>query len=450
MYEITQFFWYRIISMCELLLAEFIFAFRLRHRNKFILRSLLGAAACIGLAFAFPIISYDAAYCSLMFFVFFSATAVYIKFCYKEPWANVLFCAIAGYTVQHIAFVTYDLIINATGLSGDELQGIYSNSNEVYEPFQGPVTALIYLFDYIIIYWCAAVFLARRIDKRNGLQLKNKTVLVFVGVVIAVEIILRAVITYYGYEKYDRFYMVLLCVFNDLCCIITLFFQFEVSLRKRLENEVQMLNNMLDKAKEQYAISKENIAGLNMKYHDLKHQIRRIGKESFIEKQALDELENSISVYDSTVKTGNEALDIILTEKSMLCRAKEITLTCAADGSLLDFMNAVDIYSFFGNALDNAIEAVTPLDKEERNIGVNIRKIRSFISISIYNYFSSKLEFEDGLPRTTKGDSINHGYGMKSIRMICEKYKGTMSVETNGRVFNLNVLFALKPEEKQI
>lgn len=42
---------------------------------------------------------------------------------------------------------------------------------------------------------------------------------------------------------------------------------------------------------------------------------------------------------------------------------------------------------------------------------------------------------------TTKGDSDYHGFGMKSIKRIVEKYGGDLSVIAGDGVFNLNMLF---------
>ena len=110
--------------------------------------------------------------------------------------------------------------------------------------------------------------------------------------------------------------------------------------------------------------SAENVDLINRKCHDLKHQIaalRRISDRRERE-ESIQALEQSVMIYDSVVKTGNDILDTVLTEKSLLCESRGITLTCVADGDCLDFMDGVDIYTIFGNALDNAIESVTPLD----------------------------------------------------------------------------------------
>lgn len=50
-----------------------------------------------------------------------------------------------------------------------------------------------------------------------------------------------------------------------------------------------------------------------------------------------------------------------------------------ADGTLLDFMDIMDICSIFGNALDNAIECELKIaDKEKRLIHVTVSQQKNF------------------------------------------------------------------------
>ena len=60
-------------------------------------------------------------------------------------------------------------------------------------------------------------------------------------------------------------------------------------------------------------------------------------------------------------------------EKGLYCQSHDIQLTCMPSGDSLDFMQVADIYALFGNALDNAMEAVSALpDDAERYIAVRI------------------------------------------------------------------------------
>ena len=68
------------------------------------------------------------------------------------------------------------------------------------------------------------------------------------------------------------------------------------------------------------------------------------------------------------------------------------------------------------------------------------------MTVNVHNYFEGELRFgADGLPRTSKDDEVNHGYGLKSIRYIANKYDGNLSVKASGNLFNLNIIFPLKP-----
>lgn len=148
-------------------------------------------------------------------------------------------------------------------------------------------------------------------------------------------------------------------------------------------------------------------------------------------------------MYDSVVETGNEALDTILTEKSLACSNEDIVLSCIADGGALDFMSPSDIYSFFGNALDNAIEAVRQVsDPERRNITLNVARRGKMVAVSIENFYELMPKFQDGMPTTTKANKANHGFGVKSMQATCARYSGMLHMGAKDGVFYLNALLA--------
>lgn len=62
----------------------------------------------------------------------------------------------------------------------------------------------------------------------------------------------------------------------------------------------------------------------------------------------------------------------------------------------------------------------------------------------IQNDYLGGLNFENGLPITTKKDRRNHGYGMKSIRYTAEKYNGTITVQVKNHIFMLWILIPLE------
>lgn len=210
--------------------------------------------------------------------------------------------------------------------------------------------------------------------------------------------------------------------------------------------EMEAMQNILHNQYTQYQQSRESIDMINRKYHDLKHQINALRSEGDPEKRSewLDEMESDIRTYEAQNKTGNSVLDTVLTGKSLYCQKHGITLTCVADGTLLSFMDTMDICSVFGNALDNAIECEKKIpDKEKRLIHVSVSSQKNFVIICCENYFEGEIKFRDGLPVTTKQNSDYHGYGIKSIGYTAKKYGGTIAVQSQDRWFMLKVLLPM-------
>ena len=141
------------------------------------------------------------------------------------------------------------------------------------------------------------------------------------------------------------------------------------------------------------------------------------------------------------MKTGSEVLDTILTEKSLVCTEKGIKINCVADGAQLSFMDPVDLYTIFGNAIDNAIEEVSKTETDaERQIDIMIFKQKCFVAVQIINPVTKTPKFVGGLPLTTKEDNGYHGYGVKSIRHTVEKYGGNMVAKVENGCFVLKLL----------
>lgn len=207
--------------------------------------------------------------------------------------------------------------------------------------------------------------------------------------------------------------------------------------------EISALQNVLDMQYANYQQSQESIDMVNRKYHDLKHQIAvlRAGIGTRQKLDSLEQIERDIRAYESQNQTGNKVLDAILTSKSFYCLEHDIQFTCIADGSALDFLGVVEISALFGNALDNAIEAVSKLTaQEQRLIRLSVTQQKGFLRIKVENRCVDDLVVGEELPKTTKEDKGLHGYGLKSIRATAEKYAGSVTLRAENGWFTLGVL----------
>ncbi len=441
MYEVTQLFWYKSVFMAEILAAEFLFTFSLKKKNRYPLRFFLAALGCMGISVITPIIGYNALCSSLLFFFLFAVSVIALKCSYREPWLRIFFCAVAAYTVQHIAFELFNFLIVSTGLNHGLPIEVYGESAA---KLAGTIVNLVYLDSYLIVYWIMSITFGALIHKNKDFYIRSVSMFLVVVLIVVIDIVLNAVVTYYSYTHAGPFYVGMASIYNIICCVLTLEFQFNLLSRRQLEKELDMINGLYEQEKKQYTTFKENLNYINIKCHDLRYQIRRLGGSSSLDEESIREMEQVISIYDSVVKTGNETLDIILTEKSLLCNKNKIKLTCIADGEKLSFMKETDIYSLFGNALDNAVEALADVDDEEKRvIGIIIKCVGMFVSVQLYNYCLKPPHFVNGLPVTTKKDKRYHGFGIKSIQMIIRKYDGDLSITAEDGVFSINLLFPL-------
>ena len=154
----------------------------------------------------------------------------------------------------------------------------------------------------------------------------------------------------------------------------------------------------------------------------------------------IDELERNIMIYESDFHSGNKTLDVLLNEKKLICDTKEIQFTFLGDASGLSFIDVIDLYTIFANALDNAIEAAEKQKKKKRLISIHIAKLGSITNIHIENTCREAITFKNGLPVTTKKDQSRHGIGVKSMKQLVEKYGGVIEYRRNTSTFVTEVL----------
>ena len=431
-------------------IAECIYAYRLHHRRYFMLRLAVGLIISVAIALFLPAYN-NAWYACAVYVLLFSVRLLFMKFAYKEPWINLLFCGLAAYTTQHLAYQFTTLITILIRGGQGSLFGIYFISVIDFSEFDLEMALwfLVYIICYFTMYFLAYALFAVKIKKDTDLKIKNKSLLFLIGICLLVEILLNS-LTVYTEETQTFLNSAIRCVYVGFFCVVLLQWQFGLIYTQQLESDLDFTRRVLQKEKEQYRFTKENIDMINMKCHDMRHQIYNIRNMQQLNQDALNDIEKAISVYDSSVKAGNSALDVLLTEKNLYCEKNNIDLTYMADGECLDFMQESDIYSLFGNAIDNAIEAVIKLsDDEKRIIGVKVCAVGNMITVNIHNFYEYDIRFnhETGLPETSKKNKNIHGYGMKSIRYIVEKYDGSLSVKAKDGIFRLDILFPWKKRE---
>ena len=351
---------------------------------------------------------------------------------------DALYGTVCAYAAQHFASMTALISYPSTGVSAGSFFG-----GKGFAPLELLLLAPVYAAFYFLV--------ARRLPEDGQYRADVRRTLPSMVLVFGFAMVLSLVAKLYGLGAApltkNLLVLFVVCVLFDLlCCGFVLWGQVSWRRQARLEATVEAERRLRQQQRQQYELSRESIELINRKCHDLKHQVAalRCIDDKARRDASLDEIERSVMIYDSAVNTGNEVLDTVLTEKSLACERDHIRWTCMAEGAALDFMDPIDLYTLFGNALDNAIESVRRIrDSDRRILAVTLQKKRDLAFLQIENYCDGPPELRDGLPVSTKPADGCHGFGMRSIREIVTRYGGTMDISVEDGVFLLCILLPL-------
>ncbi|MBR4210664.1 MAG: sensor histidine kinase [Lachnospiraceae bacterium] len=453
-------FWYRLVFLTELAAAEIMITASLKRRNHFWLRATGSLFVVYVLTFLIPLFSfsYSAWYTSLMFFLIFAMTAAGLLFCFEEKIRNIVFCSLIAYTAQHVAYLllNFYLVIvsgntlNVYGDTGSFLDAMGVGAGDAVAMTY--INCIVYLLIYSLVYWLIWVLIERRIREQEELELNNTYLLFWSALTIFIDIVLSSIATYSGVRANSTMAF-LFYSSNLVSCILALGILSLMLGRSLLASDLKTIQELWRRDKQMYEMSKEKAEFIQIKCHDLKRLIREFSNEKqFFGEDELEEIESAINICGAVIKTGHDALDIILTECSILCENYSIAWSCIADGESLSFMSSSNLYSLFNNALQNAVDAAKEIEpSSERFIRLKVMRVANSVMIQIENSIRTpdSLSFVDGLPVTTKKDMENHGYGLKSARMVVQKYNGDMTVKVRNRVFEFDAVIPIPREGKK-
>ena len=409
----------RMSYTIEILLGALMFLQALPRREHFPLRLTMALAASLVVGWA---LTYLKPIGELGNLVSLQLTIVFIILCmqiaFDGPFSALLSACVAGVASQHIGHHISRLAA--------ELPWVEHWSN------------LLEFFCVIAVYLVLYFTLCRRLRDMRYYEYTDPRITAVSVVIVLICTGITRLLRLAGIENF--FTVVATALYAITCCVLALFFEFYLYYNLRKDNEHLLFRRIHEEERRQYEISRENAEMLSIKTHDLKHKL--VALEGRLPQGEIDSMRSIIDTYDRIYHTGCEALDIILNEKGLRCRGKSISITCMGTGKCLDFLDTMDIYSLFGNLLENAITAVERLsDPGKRIISLVIQQKGNLISIDVRNFFQGPVPtLEDGLPHTTKkGEQGYHGYGLRSVRNIARKYRGDLTVRFQEEVFMAQV-----------
>lgn len=236
-------------------------------------------------------------------------------------------------------------------------------------------------------------------------------------------------------------------VLADMVLFLVVVFSFRGLLRafrvlerqQRLEQE-SMLAVINDRY---YEGLKQQQFELRRLRHDLSNHLQVLltlpeeRKNSYIQEM----LDNSAFVK-SFSWCGDPTVNAVLAVKENMMRQKNIAFEVKVDIAAELPFDKVDICALLANGLDNGAQGCMELEPSLRRVRLEARADKGMLAVEICNPIppgEGKRGFpEKGvLPKTTKKDVENHGYGLRSIQEAVRKYGGNMEIRRGEGSFVL-------------
>lgn len=213
--------------------------------------------------------------------------------CFQLKWKEVIFFSTSGYALQNISHYVY-VIIRTFTLDQYAVNDIW---NEITE------------YTCFITIYLLAYYLTRKSCRMENSGIENRNIITIAIITVFLAIVLSNQVPLGDpdcliYYLYDIFSL-----------LVVLFIQYGLVENNELRKEKDMIEQMLSIKKEQQEMAKDTIALINLKCHDLKHQVHVFEQHGVLDTKVIRDIKDTIQTYDSMIRTGNDALDIILTEK---------------------------------------------------------------------------------------------------------------------------------------
>ena len=128
-----------------------------------------------------------------------------------------------------------------------------------------------------------------------------------------------------------------------------------------------------------------------------------------------------------------------------ICRDKHISFKVDIRKKLLQNLKYEELTSLFCNLLENAVEACSDIPDSYIEMSVSFEPNSSLTVINIINTCRVVPTFDkNGRPVTTKKGSKNHGFGVKSINRVIDRYNGNIKMYFDESKMAFHTIITIK------
>lgn len=237
-------------------------------------------------------------------------------------------------------------------------------------------------------------------------------------------------------------------VVGNVCNIAVLEYYLNV---KYIEAEKKLQISEISLQYDYYVKLEKDMDNVRKLSHDIRNHLEALkGNNNEMQKREyIGDIENKLDRYESYYSTGNTFIDNLLHRKKLDAAEQNIQFKVVADLSSFNMKNE-DLCVVVSNAVDNALRECTLKRREEPEseciVQLKAGKVREFLSIVCENSLRDKqaemIKERESL-ETTKVDKKNHGYGMKNIESVIQRYGGEVAFGVNDGMFCLSIIIPI-------
>ncbi len=263
-----------------------------------------------------------------------------------------------------------------------------------------------------------------------------------------------AIIAKAGYSIHDRSFIVLVLIsmFLLMAANLVTFWVIEhqdefIQTKEALRYAEAHIQNQINHYKDLYHYQTE----IRRSRHDAQNKMLALsgllqsGDIEVAKELVSAELEASETASKNVIHSGNPVIDAVLQAKHKTAESKNIALVPIIRIQEKIQINELELGVLIGNAVDNAIEAAEKLVSDTRpEIAIQIRSLMGRIWVCVENPTVEESGSVTTLP-SSKHDARNHGYGLKSIQSIADKYDGTVSITWKDHRFTIEIGLSNSP-----
>lgn len=361
------------------------------------------------------------------------------KITLKDCIGKIVVICLVIFMVEAIALLYLGLIADITGY---ESRNPYSDTSitifaMAVEGFFSLIIVMIYLL------------LRKKIRGKIKYQ-----ILSVVTIIPLVNILLITLLYIYNYEIATEIIPI-----YSICCLLVSFivaitiYEIMINIEKYYEQEkqFQFLKEKEKMIYDYYKLAISNKEELRKMRHDMRNELQiaysLIEDEQGIHKakNVLDQMQDKLEKSKKVEYCDNVILNALLGIKVSQAQDQQIDFGVQIEKNLPIPLEDIDICNIFSNLIDNSIEGCN--DMKEKKIELEVKRQMGFIVIKIENtYQGEKKKNVNQELITTKEDGQNHGYGLKIVNSIVDKYQGQIEMEDKNNQFKIVILL---PEESQ-